>query len=113
VSAPGAHRPAEGPPCLFRAVRPLGADSDRGPPFVPALVYPAVCWAYSKAVNYKTSRIRSWRNEGSKMLAGRCRSMHVPARLTNQQAPRPNAKSMHDAENDEEVDVRRNYPPHP
>jgi hypothetical protein len=56
---------------------------------------------------------RSWRNEGSKMLADRYKrsEKNVPARFKEQQAPAPLMREMHDAESAPEVEIRRDYPP--
>jgi hypothetical protein len=53
---------------------------------------------------------RSWRNEGSKMRADQYTSRQVRAEVKAPVLPGPHMRVMHDAELDEEVEIRRDYP---
>jgi hypothetical protein len=55
---------------------------------------------------------RSWRNEGSKMRADQYTSRQVRAAVQAPVPLAPHMKAMHDAQVDEEVEIRRDYPRH-
>lgn len=65
---------------------------------------------FSLQMAISLQNFRAWRNEGSKMLAGRYKAKKVPARVKEPRETGPHRKIMHDAEQEEEVDIRRNYP---
>jgi hypothetical protein len=53
---------------------------------------------------------RSWRNEGSKILAARYKSEKVPAQIKETKPFGPFMRAMHDDELEAEVEIRRDYP---
>jgi hypothetical protein len=65
---------------------------------------------FSLQLAISLQNFRAWRNEGSQMLAARYKSKRVPARIKPERPTAPHTRMMHDAENAEEVDIRRNYP---
>lgn len=52
----------------------------------------------------------AWRNEGSKIMADRYTAKRVRARIKEPLPMAPHMKLMHSATDEEEVDIRRNYP---
>ena len=68
---------------------------------------------FSLQMAISLQNFRSWRNEGSKILASRYRSTRVPARIKDPKSPAPYTKRMQSADEPREVEIRRNELPQP